>query len=136
MALAARVIRWVPGGCPMGQPADDAELEGLVASAAAGDELAWRALWNRLEPRLGNVLRRRTVVARNASPEEHVRDVVVAVMGRLREHGFQRLHQYLEVRRADPTLSFMTWLVVVARRVAVDVLRAHPDYVDRRRSAA
>jgi hypothetical protein len=30
----------------------------------------------------------------------------------------------------------MRWLVVVARRVMTDCIRAHPDYVDRRRAAA
>jgi len=30
----------------------------------------------------------------------------------------------------------MPWLILVAKRVAIDCLRAHPDYIDRRRSAA
>src|SRR5262249_54737735 len=62
------------------------------------------------------------------------RDVIVAIMARLREGDFHRLHLYLEARRADPELTFMRWLTVVAKRVAIDCLRADPEYVDRRRS--
>src|SRR5262249_11549552 len=31
-------------------------------------------------------------------------------------------------------LAFFTWLQVVAKRVGIDYMRAHPDYIDRRRS--
>jgi DNA-directed RNA polymerase specialized sigma24 family protein len=113
---------------------DDGELEGLVLSAAGGDEEAWGALWSHLEPRLSALLRKRTFVAFSRRDDD-CGDVVLAIMGRLRENGFHRLHLYLAARREDPAMSFMRWLVVVAKRVAIDCLRGHPDYVDHRRSA-
>src|SRR5262249_59501373 len=51
---------------------------------------------------------------------------------RLRADGYARLGNYAEARLANPGLPFMGWLVVVAKRVAVDYLRAHDSYVDRR----
>lgn len=116
-------------------PFADVELERLVTTAALGDEDGWRDLWSHVEPRLAAVLRRRTFIRRAARPDDDARDVIVAVMARLRDQGFHRLKLYLAARRADPTLTFMRWLIVVAKRVAIDVMRAHPDYVDRRRAA-
>ncbi len=113
----------------------DAALELLVTSAAGGDEEAWRELWNRLEPRLGALIRRGLAGARTGRDDD-CRDVVVAVMARLRKDDFHRLQVYLAARALDPGLTFMRWLIVLARNVAVDCLRAHPDYVDVRRSAA
>lgn len=113
----------------------DAQLEPLVAAAAAGDELAWHELWSHLEPRLTALLRRPQFTGPLARVEDDVRDIVVAVMAKLRQHDCQRLRVYLEQRRADPELGFMRWLTVVAKRVAIDAQRAHPDYVDRRRAA-
>jgi len=113
---------------------DDAALEGLVLCAATGDEVAWRDLWSRLEPRLTALLRRRTFIVVSRSDDD-CRDVVVAIMSRLREDGFRRLGSYVAMRVADPDLTFMRWLTVVAKRVAIDCLRGHPDYVDHRRSA-
>lgn len=107
---------------------DDSEIEGLAERAATGDEAAWQRLWKLIEPRLLAFVRRRTFVGVTGR-EDDMRDVVVAVMARLREDDFRRL-------RGKPAgAAFMPWLIVVAKRVAIDCLRAHPDYVDRRRSA-
>ena len=115
--------------------ADDAELESLVVTAAEGDQAAWTALWSRLEPWLFALLRKRTFIGRLWQREDESRDVVVAIMARLRENDFHRLKLYLSTRRDDPELVFLRWLRVLAKRVAIDYLRAHPDYVDQRRSA-
>jgi hypothetical protein len=37
---------------------------------------------------------------------------------------------------AAMTAPFFTWLRFVAKRVAIDYMRGHPEYIDRRRSAA
>jgi len=55
----------------------------------------------------------------------------VEVLARLRADDFHRLSIYLETRRANPSLKFMTWIRVVTKRVGIDYLRAHPDYIDR-----
>jgi DNA-directed RNA polymerase specialized sigma24 family protein len=112
----------------------DAELESLVAAAADGDEGAWGELWQRLEPRLLGLVRRPTFMANLAGRDDACRDVVVAIMGRLRDQRFHRLGLYVAARHADPELTFMRWLTVLAKRVAIDCLRADPEYLDRRRS--
>jgi hypothetical protein len=113
----------------------DGELEELVRATARGDEDAWRNLWHSLEPRLAGMVARRRFGAHLARRDDDRRDVVVKVMAHLRTDGFHRLKRYLAARRADPALTFMRWLSVVAKRVAIDCLRAHPDYLDHRRKA-
>src|SRR5450432_3992288 len=54
-------------------------------------------------------------------------------MTRLHGDGFHRLKLYIETRRTTPSLKFKTWLRVVAKRVGIDYLRGHQNYVDRRR---
>src|SRR5205814_10402376 len=53
----------------------------------------------------------------------------VAVMARLREDDFRRLRLFAEASARDPALALLPWLKVVARRVAIDHMRAHPSYV-------
>jgi DNA-directed RNA polymerase specialized sigma24 family protein len=114
---------------------DEDELEPLVERAALGDELAWQRLWTAVEPHLARILARPHFLGRLATLEDDRRNVVVEVMARLRANGFHRLQLYLGARRDSPGLRFMTWLRVVAKRVGIDYLRGHPDYVDRRRQA-
>jgi len=114
---------------------DDDELEPLVERAAAGDEEAWQQLWTAVEPRLARILARPHFLGRLATLEDDRRNVVVEVMGRLRANDFHRLRLYLAAHRDSPGLRFMTWLRVVAKRVGIDYLRGHPDYIDRRRDA-
>jgi hypothetical protein len=114
----------------------DSELEFLVSCAAAGDEVAWRSLWSRLQPRLTAFIHKRTFVARSHRPDDDGRDVLVAVMGKLRDHQHHRLKLYLATRQRDPALDFMRWVLVLARRVAIDTQRSHPNYVARRTRAA
>jgi len=116
--------------------ADDDEIERLVLAASSGDANAWHELWRRLSPRLTAVLRKPHVLGALHKREDPVQDVVVAVMAKLRDEEFRRLRVYLEARRGDPELTFMRWVIVVAKRVAIDRVRADPDYVDQRRSAA
>jgi DNA-directed RNA polymerase specialized sigma24 family protein len=124
----------VAGGEMSSRADADAELESLVVEAADGDERAWGELWQRLEPRLLGLVRRPTFIANLADRGDAARDVVVAIMGRLRDQRFHRLGLYVAARHADPELTFMRWLTVLAKRVAIDCLRADPDYLDRRRS--
>jgi len=50
-------------------------------------------------------------------------------MARLHADRFHRLALYCSTRRANPQLRFKTWLRVVAKRVGIDYLRAHQNYV-------
>jgi len=109
-----------------------AELQALVGEALAGDELAWQRLWQHVEPALYATLRRPQVLGRLSQSEDDCRNIVVEVMARLRANQFARLGQYVEARRRNPAVPFMAWLIVVAKRVAIDYLRGHETYVDRR----
>lgn len=112
-----------------------ADLEVLVTRAAGGDEQAWQELWQQIEPLLAQIVSRPRFLGRMAHRVDDRRNIVVEVMSRLRASSCRRLASYVAMREERPELRFETWLRVVAKRVAIDYLRAHPDYVDRRRSA-
>lgn len=109
----------------------DEAVEALVVEAAAGSESAWQALWVQLEPTLSRIVAQPRFLGRLGQREDDRRNIVVAVMARLRAERFARLGQYLEARTANPRLRFTSWLRVVAKRVGIDYLRSHPDYVRR-----
>lgn len=115
---------------------DDAELERLVVAAAAADEAAWQRLWAAIEPPLSRIIAQPRFLGRLGQREDDRRNIVVAVMARLRADRFHRLRLYLDARQANSRLRFMSWLRVVAKRVGIDYLRAHPDYVRRDDSQA
>lgn len=110
--------------------AEDEEIERLVVQAVA-DDAAWQALWAAIEPPLLRIIAQPRFLGRLGQREDDRRNIVVAVMARLRADAFARLHQYLAARTANPRLRFMSWLRVVAKRVGIDYMRAHPDYVRR-----
>jgi len=110
----------------------EADILELVDATLAGDEAAWQRLWQAVEPTLLAILRQPRVLGRLAHSEDDCRNVAVAVMARLHAHQFARLAQYAAARRDNPALPFLAWLTVVTRRVAVDYLRSHEAYVDRR----
>lgn len=108
------------------------EIDDVVEAAAAGDEAAWQALWRAVEPDLRRLVAQPSFLGRISRREDDQRDIVVDVMARLRAGDFYRLKHYLAARRDNPSLQFLTWLRVVAKRVGVDYIRAHPDYIDQR----
>jgi len=110
---------------------EDDEVEVLVVAAAAQDESAWQRLWAAIEPPLSRIVAQPRFLGRLGQREDDRRNIVVAVMARLRADGFSRLRMYLDARTANPRLRFISWLRVVAKRVGIDYLRAHPDYVRR-----
>jgi DNA-directed RNA polymerase specialized sigma24 family protein len=112
---------------------DDDEMARLVERAAGGDDAAWQALWRAVGPRLERIVAHPGFLGRLGQREDDRRNIVVEVMARLRAEQFRRLTLYLDARRSNPGLRFMAWLRVVAKRVGIDYLRGHPDYVDRRR---
>ena len=116
--------------------ADDEELETLVVAAAAEDEAAWQQLWAAIEPPLLRIIAQPRFMGRLGQHEDDRRNILVAVMARLRADSFHRLRLYLEARAQNPRLRFMSWLRVVAKRVGIDYLRAHPDYVRRHEANA
>jgi len=110
---------------------EEQELEALVVAVAGADEIAWQRLWRMIEPPLLRMVAHPQFLARLGQREDDRRNIVVAVMARLRVDKFQRLRLYLDARRENPRLRFISWVRVVAKRVGIDYLRAHPDYVRR-----
>jgi DNA-directed RNA polymerase specialized sigma24 family protein len=113
------------------RPVEDDELERLVVTAASRDESSWQRLWATIEAPLSRIVAQPRFLGRLGQNEDDRRNIVVAVMARLRADNFGRLQLYLDARAANPRLRFMSWLRVVAKRVGIDYLRAHPDYVRR-----
>jgi DNA-directed RNA polymerase specialized sigma24 family protein len=107
------------------------DIQELVDNTLAGDERAWQRLWQHVEPTLYATLRRPRVLGKLSQSEDDCRNIVVEVMARLHDNGFARLGRYAQARRNNP-IPFMGWLVVVAKRVAIDYMRMHEAYVDRR----
>jgi hypothetical protein len=117
--------------CTIADMQTDEEIETLVLAAIEGDELAWKRLWRALEPGLLRMLAQPQVFGRLCQREDDRRDVVVAVMARLRADDFHRLRLYVDAKRTSPELRFFTWLRVVAKRVGIDHIRAHPEWMRR-----
>lgn len=110
---------------------EEDELDSWVATAAAGGERAWQKLWAAIEPDLSRVIAQPRFLGRLGQREEDRRNIIVAVMARLRADGFHRLQLYLQAKQGNPQLRFVSWLRVVAKRVGIDYLRGHQDYVRR-----
>jgi len=105
------------------------DLESLVAAAATADEAAWQALWAAIEQPLARIVAKPRFLGKLGRNEDDRRNIVVAVMARLRADRCHRLQLYLEAKAQNPRLGFLSWLRVVAKRVGIDYLRAHPDYL-------
>jgi DNA-directed RNA polymerase specialized sigma24 family protein len=114
----------------------DDQLEQLVVAAAAEDEHAWQTLWTEIEPQLARIVAQPRFLGRLGQRDDDRSNIVVAVMARLRADRLNRLRLYLAAKRENPRLRFMSWLRVVAKRVGIDYMRAHPEYVRRTRDDA
>ncbi len=112
---------------------DEVQLEVLVGLAANGDAVAWRELWKDIEPWLEKLVGNPRFLGRVGQREDDRSNIMLEVMARLHSDGFHRLKLYIETRSTSPQLKFRTWLRVVAKRVGIDYLRGHQNYVDRRR---
>lgn len=103
-------------------PVTDDEIERLVSQAAAADDAAWHALWSAIESPLSRFIAQPRFLGRLGQREDDRRNIVVAVMARLRADSFGRLRQYLDAKTQNPRLRFMSWLRVVAKRVGIDYM--------------
>ena len=112
---------------------DEVQLEVLVARVAGGDAIAWRELWEDVEPWLEKLVGNPRFLGRVGQREDDRSNIILEVMARLHSDGFHRLKLYAETRHTTPQLKFKPWLRVVAKRVGIDYLRGHQNYVDRRR---
>lgn len=94
-------------------------LADLIAAAATGDRLAFRALYQATAPRLLAIAQR--MLGRRDMAEEAVQDAFVAA--------------WRAAASYDPALgSVQAWLSTIVRRRAIDRLRASPWRVQERES--
>jgi hypothetical protein len=103
-------------------------LEDLVKRTRAGDERAWAEIWLALAPHVERIAGNWRVTSRLARSPDEVRDIVVRVMGELREDGFRLLGQLGE-RLAQRDGSYRRWFSTVAMNSALTYVRAHPHYL-------
>ena len=103
-----------------------------MVDAASGNEAAWWLLWESVEPRLERLLRNPRITGRLSEDVDDVRNILVSVIEKLRDDKCRRLHTFV-AQRGKKDGGFEAWLTVVAKRVAIDYMRSHQDYVDRRR---
>lgn len=110
----------------------DVEAEALILRVLDGDEHAWRLLCQLVEPRLMTTFRRPSFLGRLSDSEDDCRTILANVMARLRESDFARLRTWQQAGGSSERPPFIAWLLVVAKRVAMDHLGAHDEHVDRR----
>lgn len=108
---------------------DEHQLELFVERAAGGDAAGWRAMWAEIEPWLDRLVANPQFLGRIGQREDDRNNILIEVMARLHADRFHRLGLYCSTRRANPRLRFKTWLRVVAKRVGIDYLRGHQNYV-------
>ena len=90
-------------------PALDAELDRLFRAARTGDRAAYRALLDRLAPRLRAVVRRRLARADASDVEDVVQEALLAV--------------HLAQDTWDGSVPVLVWAGAIARYKAIDALR-------------
>jgi len=115
-----------------GKKSGEERLTELAVAAAEGDSAAWGRLWEEVEPRLLALVRRPRFLGRLSLREDDCRNVVLAVMERLHADDRRRLGVFAQSVGADPSRQFWPWLVVVARRVGIDYMRSHEQFIGRR----
>jgi DNA-directed RNA polymerase specialized sigma24 family protein len=103
--------------------ADDARLWERFRAVARGDD-AWPALMAALEPELA-AMARRAPIGRLRGREDSPRDIVTRVFERLHARDFAAIRKLCAM---EPPPELRAWLRVLVRRVAIDYLRASPEF--------
>ncbi|MBI5537148.1 MAG: sigma-70 family RNA polymerase sigma factor [Deltaproteobacteria bacterium] len=112
-------------------------MEALLQKVVNGDAASWQALWEAVQPSVWAITGKWQITGPIARREDDRRNIVLQVMDRLRADDFRRIRCFLEsTRTRQPGSSFRTWLATVTARVAIDYVRAHPEYLDRRAHGA
>jgi len=109
----------------------ESDFDALLYDAAQNNEAAWWLLWEQFEPRLERLLRNPRITGRLSTEDDDIRNILLAVINKLRSDNARRLRDFVKQTEKG---TFEAWLVVVTKRVAIDYMRAHHDYVDHRRN--
>lgn len=89
-------------------------LDNLLSASSADKDEAWAAFVREFTPLLLNVARSVT------TGHDATMDAYAVLLEAFKQDDFHRLRRYT----VDPRSKFTTWLVVVARRICVDHIRA------------
>lgn len=108
----------------------------LITRVLEGDAQAWHELWSLCEPTVWAITGKWQLVGPLSRREDERGNIVVDVMARLRADRWKRLRLYAESAALRPGSSFKSWLATVTTRAAIDYVRAHPEYEDRRATDA
>lgn len=102
---------------------DDEQDDALAAliPTLADDPAAWPKLKAAMEAALFEMIAQPGFLDRNAPSLEARKALVDAIVGRLSEDTYRRLHRYVEFQKTDPRAQFLSWLRTEAKRVG----RAH-----------
>ncbi len=107
------------------------KVDALVDRVLRGEEGAWQQLWLVLEPLVFAMLRRPRFLGRLAQREDDCRNIVVEVLAALREDDNARLRRFVVARETVHSWSSGRGWTVVVKRMAIDYMRRHGEYVDR-----
>jgi DNA-directed RNA polymerase specialized sigma24 family protein len=112
---------------------DDGLCEALVARACAGDEEVWKELLLHLWPHLQAIVRGSRALGGMARNEDHVHDVLTALVDKLGTDGGRAITRYPAWKVENPTKTFSDWIRIVASFTVNDYVRAA---LGRRRAAS
>jgi hypothetical protein len=90
---------------------------------------AWQELWAAIQPTVWAITGKWQIVGPLARRDDERRNIVVDVMQRLRDQDFRRLRLFVATPEGA---TFKSWLATLTARAAIDYVRAHPEFTDRR----
>jgi AAA family ATP:ADP antiporter len=93
----------------------------VLIPTLSDDPAAWPKLKATMESALFEMIAQPGFLDRNAPSLETRKALVDAILRRLSEDNYRRLHRYLEFQKTDPRAQFISWLRTEAKRVG----RAH-----------
>lgn len=123
LAPALGVTPWTPKTPRPSGPPDPSAVEGLVLAAIDGDDAAWRRLAASLWPVFLERVRRHRAMGSLREREDHVGDVVMALIDKLSPDGGGALGAYPDWRARHPGKAFDDWLRIVTAFTVRDHVR-------------
>jgi hypothetical protein len=104
---------------------DAALCETLASRASAGDGGAWRELVGHLWTPAVRIVAASRAMRRFGASQDHVKDVVTNVFGKLGDHGARGLKLYAPWHERNPDKAFPDWIRIVLANAARDYVRDH-----------
>jgi hypothetical protein len=106
-------------------PIDADRCDALARRAVEGDAEAWRELVAHLWTPALRIVTTSRALRRFGGTQDHARDVVTNVLGKLGDDGARGLGRYMPWRELHPEKSFADWFRIVLANAARDYARDH-----------